>query len=143
MKKLLILVASALFICCNSVKNTYGTEKFDSTSQTNKYFLVKMNAEDSDKFILHFTTGFENDTIEIISGDKQIFKNLIKTTPELGFAHAETVSMEKVVTIKIYKSKTIKFSLDMKKLRDYKYVFISMSDTGINVEYTNIMKRFL
>ena len=141
MKKVItiILLIIASFGCSN-IKSIYKKETLDINDQAINYILNKLDAKQSSKSVLFFTTGFIGDSIELKNENNVIFKLSIETISQLGLAHVETISNENQLEITIQSSNPIKIFLNESDLKKYKFIYISKSETKKHqylVEYSN------
>ena len=146
MKKHLIIVLIIIFAGCANVKSIYRDNTLDVSNKSIEQILEKTKAKESNKSVVYFTSGFEGDTIELINGDKILFKLPIKTINQIGLANLETVLNDQEVRINILSAKPIRFLLNKEKLKTSKFVYISKEIFKNNrciVEYSNLKKDFL
>jgi len=146
MKKVitLILLIIASFGCSN-IKIIYKKETLDTNDQATKYILNKLDAKQSSKSVLFFTTGFKGDSIELKNENNVIFNLPIETLSQLGLAHVETISNEDQLQINIQSPNPIKIFLNESDLKKYKFIYISKSETKRHrylVEYSNRNRDF-
>lgn len=144
MKQLFILII--FLICsCRNVKTFYLKGELDPNGHAEKNILQKLNADTNDKSVIVFTSGFDNDTIKIISGSKNIFEKSLKTDDRIGFSTLSTINNEEKIEVQIFTGNLIQIFLKQKDLKKYKFVYISRSVLKKNkykLEYSNKWKKF-
>jgi hypothetical protein len=130
---------------CSNIRSVYVDRVIDLNDKSVNYAIEKAKAKNVENSIIYFTNGFVNDTIELVNGNKNIFKLPIETIDQLGLAKVQTVDNTKEVKINIKLSKPLKFVLNPIELKKHKFIYISRVQfkNKIIIEYTNIVKRFL
>ena len=94
MRNILTYILILVFISCGNVKSVYETKILDSDINSIKNILDKSNAKDVNKTILVFTTGFEQDSLEL-SNENDVIYNKSLNTMSTGMALAKVVDNNK------------------------------------------------
>ncbi len=132
--------------CCGNVKTKYIKGELDPNRHTEKNILKKLNADANDKSVVVFTSGFDNDTIKIISGSKNVFERSVKTDDRIGFSTLSAINNEEKTEVQIFSDSPVKIFLKQNDLKKYKFVYISRSvfkKDKYELEYSNKWKKFL
>ncbi len=137
----LILLVFAL-IGCSNVKTVTDNSSLNRNDKTVQYILKKNLAEESNKNIVYFTSGFDNEIIEVRNGDDIVYNAKTTTIDQLSLAYTQVVTNDKPVTISFNEAS---LSLDNKNLEKYKFVYIlkTMDKRKYIIEYSNKSKNFL
>ena len=145
MKKFSTSFLMFILFGCSNIRSVYVDRVIDLNDKSVNYAIEKAKAKNVENSIIYFTNGFVNDTIELVNGNKNIFKLPIETIDQLGLAKVQTVDNTKEVKINIKLSKPLKFVLNPIELKKHKFIYISRVQfkNKIIIEYTNIVKRFL
>lgn len=144
MRNILTYILILVFISCGNVKSVYETKILDSDINSIKNILDKSNAKDVNKTILVFTTGFEQDSLEL-SNENDVIYNKSLNTMSTGMALAKVVDNNKSVKIRFYSNKREDIILKSKKLKKYKFIYISKNLNKNNqylITYSNVYKGF-
>jgi len=141
MKKYLLLSCTVLFFSCSNVKSLFNNEK-SFPQYSNDLTLKKLNASESDKSLIFFTSNFANDTIEVVSGVNRLFKKSFTTENTVGLAGYEVIPNTQKAKISIESIRT-HINLKEKELKKYKYIYVSKDGKHILIEYTNKAKMFM
>lgn len=135
-----------VFHSCNGVKNVYTAGALDMGNHMVKKTLEVSKAEAENLSIIHFTYGFDGEIIQIRNGEDVVFDHKAYTIPQLSLCCVQVVDRTKNVTINIHlkNSKSFLFSLNKKKMRSYKFVYINkmLDQDRFVVEYSNKNKNF-
>jgi hypothetical protein len=86
---------------CSNIRSVYVDRVIDLNDKSVNYAIEKAKAKNVENSIIYFTNGFVNDTIELVNGNKKIFKLPIETIDQLGLAKVQTVDNTKEVKINI------------------------------------------
>ncbi len=129
------------FVQCSNIKTVSDNSLLNHDDKTIQYILKKNLAEESDKNILYFTSGFNNENIEIKNGNDIIYSGKTSTIDQLSLAHIQLVTNVEPIVIKFNKSV---FSLNHLDLIKYKFVYINrlMDNNKYLIEYSNKNRIF-
>ncbi|WP_291276142.1 hypothetical protein [Flavobacterium sp.] len=144
MKQLCILLIFILSSCGN-IKTTYVKGELDQNHYGEKQIFEKFNAGSNDKSVIVLTSGFENDSIRILSGKNIVFKESVTTNESTGLAIFNVISNEEKAEVEILTGNLVKISLKQNDLKKYKLIYISKSvfkKDKYKLEYSNKWKQF-
>lgn len=141
MKYIYSLILLLVFVQCSNIKTVSDNSSLNQDDKVIRYILKKNLAEDSDKNVLYFTSGFKNETIEVKNGNDIVYNEKTSTIEQLSLAHIQLVRNDKPIVIKFNESI---FSLDYEDLIKYKFVYISrlMNKNKYLIEYSNKSRIF-
>jgi uncharacterized protein len=128
-------------IGCSNIKTITDNSSLNRDDKTIQYILKKNLAEDSNKNILYFTSGFDNESIEVKSGNDIVYTGKATTIDQLSLAYVQVVSNDKPVTVKLNNTA---LSLNHENLNKYKFIYIlkMLNIDKYLVEYSNKNKNF-
>lgn len=93
MKQLCILLIFLLSSCGN-IKTSYVKGELEPNNYGEKQIFEKFNAGSNDKSVVVFTSGFEKDSIRIISGKNIVFEESVTTSENTGLAIFRVITNE-------------------------------------------------
>ena len=146
MKNIFYFLTCLFAISCSNVKSTFSNDKLNMEDKIIQYKIKKAKAEESNKSILFLTSGFENDTIQIINGKEVLVNEPLETIAQLSLTTVQTVNNEEEVKINILSKKPTRISLNTGKLKTHKFIYIKrdiFNRKKYLVEYTNQSRNFL
>lgn len=144
MKQLCILLIFLLSSCGN-IKTSYVKGELEPNNYGEKQIFEKFNAGSNDKSVVVFTSGFEKDSIRIISGKNIVFEESVTTSENTGLAIFRVITNEEKTEVEMLTDNPIKISFKQNDLKNYKFVYISRSVFKKNkykLEFSNKWKNF-
>lgn len=128
-----------------NVKYSYKSDQpflhYDSTKKKLDY-LKSFKADNDNKSLLIFYM-LAKDSIKIVNGGKIIIEDRfpINTT---SVRSIQSISNQKSLEIIFFKENVAKkITITPEDLRKYKFVYISPSESSLQVEFTNVWKMFM
>lgn len=141
MKYVYSLVLLFLFVQCSNIKYVSDGSLLNRDDKNIKYILKKNNVEEVNKNILYFTSGFDNENIEVKVGNDIVYSEKTSTIAQLSLAYTQVIQNEHPISIK-FNNSTV--SLNHNNLVKYKFIYISklMNKEKYLVEYSNKSRIF-
>ncbi len=141
MKYVYLLTLFFLFVQCSNIKSVSDASLLNRDDKTIKYILKENSAEEVNKNILYFTSGFYNENIEVKVGSDIVYSEKTNTIDQLSLAHIQVVQNENPISIKF---NVFNISLNHNNLIKYKFIYISkfMNKGKYLIEYSNKSRIF-
>lgn len=129
-----------LLLCnCSNIKSLYEKKEVEINDKRSSLLIKKFELGNI-RSILYFTESFNNDNVKVFSHKTIIFDRKLETIEQLGYAGSCIVDNNIDVLITINDKNII---LPTKKLKLYKFIYITKEDEKYIVFYTNKAKSFL
>lgn len=141
MKYISLLMLFILFVQCSNIKSVSDGSFLNFDDKTIQYVLKKNLAGESNKNIIYFTSGFENENIEIKVGSDIVYSQKTNTISQLSLAHVQVIQNVNTISIKFDNSDIF---LNHDNLIKYKFIYISklMNKKKYLIEYSNKSRIF-
>ena len=139
MKCLQLTFLVLLFCSCSNVKILYEKETIGVNDKRSNLLIRKFELG-SEKSILYFTGGFNDNHAKISFGETIIFEKEIKTLEQLGVADSCIIENSNNILVTIDNKSII---IPAEKLKLYKFIYLEKQGERYIITYTNKARSFM
>lgn len=144
MRNFLTSIFILIIVGCSNIKSVYEKQSLDTNDNSIKNVLEKLNAKESNKTILVFTSWFENDSLELVNGNESVFNKKLNTMSS-GLAIVKVLDNNKKIKITFSSKDSNTIILKESMLKKYKFIYISKDSTNKKeylIKYSNVYIGF-
>lgn len=116
--------------------------KYDASKKSLEYIKYFKATEANTSLLVFYMLS--KDSISIVSGGKMIKENRFAKGNSTGVRSIQPISNQKSLEILfIRENLTEKITLNPEDLKKFKFVYVSLKEFPIHIEFTNIWKMFM